>query len=82
VREAGAGRGLNAATGEYGDLVAQGVVDPVKVTRSAVQNAASIAAMLLTTETLVAEKPEPEEGAPAPAANAHGHSHGPGGMHY
>ncbi len=67
-----AGHGYNAATGEYGDLVAQGVIDPVKVTRSAVQNAASIAAMLLTTETLVVEKPEEKE---APAANGHGHSH-------
>jgi chaperonin GroEL len=65
------GEGLNAATGEYGDLLKAGVVDPVKVTRSAVQNAASIAAMLLTTETLVAEKPEPkDEGA------GHGHGHG------
>ena len=51
---------LNAATGEYGDLMAQGVIDPVKVTRSAVQNAASIAGMLLTTEVLVTDKPEPE----------------------
>ena len=59
-----AGHGYNAATGEYGDLVAQGVIDPVKVTRSAVQNAASIAGMLLTTETLVAEKPA-EDKAPA-----------------
>jgi chaperonin GroEL len=67
-----AGQGYNAATGEYGDLIAQGVIDPVKVTRSAVQNAASIAGMLLTTETLVVEKPEEE--APAPA-NGHGHSH-------
>jgi chaperonin GroEL len=67
-----AGHGYNAATGEYGDLVAQGVLDPVKVTRSAVQNAASIAGMLLTTETLVVEKPEEEK----PAADAHGHSHG------
>jgi chaperonin GroEL len=67
-----AGHGYNAATGEYGDLVAQGVIDPVKVTRSAVQNAASIAGMLLTTETLVVEKPEEQE---APAANGHGHSH-------
>src|SRR5271166_2432490 len=67
-----AGHGYNAATGEYGDLVAQGVIDPVKVTRSAVQNAASIAAMLLTTETLVVEKPEEQE---APAADGHGHSH-------
>jgi chaperonin GroEL len=82
VRELPAGHGLNAATGEYVDLVASGVVDPVKVTRSAVQNAASIAAMLLTTETLVAEKPQPEEGVPATPTHGHGHSHGPGGMHY
>ena len=67
-----AGRGYNAATGEYGDLMAQGVIDPVKVTRSAVQNAASIAGMLLTTETLIVEKPAEEE---APA-DGHGHSHG------
>src|SRR5438477_6594340 len=66
------GQGYNAATGEYGDLAAQGVIDPVKVTRSAVQNAASIAGMLITTETLVVEKPEEEK---APAANGHGHSH-------
>jgi len=66
------GHGYNAATGEYGDLVAQGVIDPVKVTRSAVQNAASIAGMLLTTETLVVEKPEEKEPA---AAGGHGHSH-------
>lgn len=61
VREAGVGNGYNAATGEYGDLVAQGVLDPVKVTRSALANAASIAAMLLTTETLVVDKPEDED---------------------
>ena len=61
VREAGVGKGYNAATGEYGDLVAQGVLDPVKVTRSALVNAASIAGMLLTTETLVVEKPEEED---------------------
>ena len=66
------GHGYNAATGEYGDLMAQGVIDPVKVTRSAVQNAASIAGMLLTTETLIVEKPAEEE---APA-DGHGHSHG------
>ena len=72
VREAGEGKGYNAATGEYGDLVAAGVLDPVKVTRSALANAASIAAMLLTTETLVTEKPEPAEPA---AAGGHGHAH-------
>ena len=61
VAELQPGHGFNAATGEYGDLMAQGVIDPVKVTRSAVLNAASIAAMLLTTEVLVAEKPEQEQ---------------------
>ncbi|GAA2864545.1 chaperonin GroEL [Streptosporangium fragile] len=75
VSELSVGHGLNAATGEYGDLVAQGVIDPVKVTRSAVQNAASIAGMLLTTEALVVDKPEEE--APA-AAGGHGHGHGHG----
>src|SRR6202789_162652 len=68
-----AGHGYNAATGEYGDLIAQGVIDPVKVTRSAVQNAASIAGMLLTTETLIVEKPEEKE---PEAAHGHGHGHG------
>ena len=70
VRELGQGQGLNAASGEYGDLVAQGVIDPVKVTRSALENAASIAGMLLTTEALVVEK---KEKAPADAAG-HGHA--------
>ena len=71
IAELPAGHGYNAATGEFGDLVAQGVLDPVKVTRSAVQNAASIAGMLLTTEALVTEKPEPSEA----ADNGHGHGH-------
>ncbi len=70
-----AGHGLNAETGEYGDLIAQGIIDPVKVTRSALQNAASIAALLLTTEVLVVEKPAGD----APVAGSghahHGHSH-------
>ncbi len=70
VRELGQGQGLNAATGEYGDLVAQGVIDPVKVTRSALENAASIAGMILTTEALVVEK---KEKAPA-EASGHGHA--------
>jgi chaperonin GroEL len=76
VREAGAGQGLDAETGQYVDLVAAGVIDPVKVTRSALENAASIAGMLLTTDVLVVEKPE------EPAddhGHGHGHSHGPGG---
>jgi chaperonin GroEL len=72
VAELPAGQGLNAATGEYVDLIAAGVIDPVKVTRSALQNAASIAAMLLTTEALVVEKKEEE---PADAGHGHGHSH-------
>jgi chaperonin GroEL len=72
VAELPAGHGYNAQTGEYGDLIAQGVIDPVKVTRSAVQNAASIAGMLLTTEALVVDKPEPE----VAAADGHGHGHG------
>src|SRR5215472_17375172 len=59
------GHGYNAETGEYGDLIAQGVIDPVKVTRSAVENAASIAGMLLTTEALVSDKPEKEAAADA-----------------
>lgn len=63
IRDLPAGEGLNAATGEYGNLLDQGIADPVKVTRSALQNAASIASMFLTTEAVVADKPEP----PAPA---------------
>jgi len=58
------GKGYNAATGVFGDLVAQGIVDPSKVTRSALQNAASITGMVLTTECLVTEKPEPKSADP------------------
>jgi chaperonin GroEL len=76
VTDLPAGHGYNAESGEYGDLIAQGVIDPVKVTRSAVVNAASIAGMLLTTEALVTEKPEKEE-----AEAGHGHSHGHGHAH-
>ncbi len=72
VREAKAGKGLNAATGAIVDLAKAGIVDPVKVTRSAVSNAASIVGLLLTTETLIVEKPK----APEPAAGGHGHGHG------
>jgi chaperonin GroEL len=57
--------GLNAATGQMEDLVKAGVIDPAKVTRSALQNAASIAALLLTTEALIADKPEPKPAEPA-----------------
>ncbi len=66
VRNLPAGTGLNAATGEYEDLMAAGINDPVKVTRSALQNAASIAGLFLTTEAVVADKPEPAGAAPAP----------------
>jgi len=58
VSELPSGSGLNAATGEYGDMFAQGIIDPAKVTRSALQNAASIAGLFLTTEAVVADKPE------------------------
>ena len=75
VREAGSGKGYNAATKEYGDLVAQGVLDPVKVTRSALVNASSIAGMLLTTETLIVDKPEYEDDHGAAAGHGHGHGH-------
>ena len=74
VKNLPVGQGLNAATGEYEDLVAAGIIDPVKVTRSALQNAASIAGLFLTTEAVVADKPEPE----APAAG--GDMGGMGGM--
>jgi len=77
VRELPAGSGFDALTGEYGDLIAAGVLDPVKVTRSAVANAASIAALLLTTETLVTDKPKDEAAGDA-GHGGHGHSHGPG----
>ncbi len=58
VRNLEPGHGLNAATGEYVDLIAAGIIDPAKVTRSALQNAASIAGLFLTTEAVVADKPE------------------------
>ena len=77
VRAMKPNEGFNAATDVYGDLVKDGVIDPVKVTRSALANAASIAAMFITTEALVFETPEDKK---AEAAGAgHSHSHGPGG---
>jgi len=72
VRDGEGTYGYNAATSEYGDLVAQGVIDPTKVVRSALQNAASVAGLMLTTEALIAEKPK-EDKAPAMP-----HGHGPG----
>ena len=71
-----AGHGYDALTGEYGDLFKKGIVDAAKVTRSALQNAASIAAMVLTTETLVSDLPEKEK-----AGAGAGHDHG-GGMDF
>ena len=65
--------GYNAADGTYGDLVEQGVLDPAKVTRSALQNAASVASLILTTEAIVAESPEDKPAAAGPGA-------GPGGF--
>ncbi len=72
--------GYNVSTGEYEDLVKAGVVDPKKVTRTALQNAASIAGLLLTTECLITELPEKEK--PAPAGGGHGGGGGMGGMDY
>ena len=69
VKNSAVGVGFDAYKGEYVDMIANGIVDPAKVTRSALQNAASIAAMVLTTETLVADKPAPE-GAANPMAGA------------
>jgi chaperonin GroEL len=77
VRDSKFGTGLDAATGKYVDLAKAGIVDPVKVTRSAVVNAASIASLLLTTETLIVERPK----APEAAGNGHGHGHGHGHQH-
>jgi chaperonin GroEL len=76
VRALKSHEGFNAATDVYGDLAKDGVIDPVKVTRSALANAASIAAMFITTEAVVYERPADEV---ADAAGGHGHSHGPGG---
>src|SRR6202142_719075 len=73
IREGSGNFGFNAATSKYGDLVAEGVIDPVKVVRSALQNAASVAGLMLTTEALVAEKPKDEKANAGPHA---GHGHG------
>ena len=76
VKNASGNEGYNVATGDYVDLIEAGVVDPTKVTRSALQNAASISGLMLTTEALITDIPEPE-----PADAGHGHDHGGmGGM--
>jgi len=80
VEAASGTTGLNAMTGELEDLVDAGVIDPAKVTRAALQNAASIAALLLTTEALVADKPEPEPAMPAGGMDPMGGMGGMGGM--
>lgn len=67
LKNAELGTGFNAATGEWVNMIDQGIIDPVKVSRSALQNAASVASLILTTEAVVANKPEPEPAAPAPA---------------
>jgi len=77
VKEGKGGFGYNAATDEFEDLIDAGVIDPTKVVRSALQNAASVASLLITTEALVAEKPKKDEPAPAPGG---GHGGGMGGM--
>jgi chaperonin GroEL len=79
VRDLGAREGLDAETGEYGDMLAKGIVDPVKVTKAALANAASVASLLLTTQSLVVDKPEePQEHSHNGHGHGHGHSHGPG----
>lgn len=80
VKKTGKGIGFNALTEEYIDMIGAGIVDPAKVTRSALQNAASIAAMVLTTETLVADKPEKDNGAAAAAMAGMGGGMGMPGM--
>ncbi len=77
VKEGTGNFGFNAGTGKYGDLVVDGVIDPVKVVRSALQNAASVSGLMLTTEALVADAPKDEKPA---AGGGGGHSHGGGGM--
>ena len=79
VRALGADEGYNAANDTYGDLVKEGVIDPVKVTRSALANAASIAAMFITTEAMVFETPEDQK---ADVNSGQGHSHGAGGHNH
>ena len=73
VRDGKGSFGYNAATGEYGDLIEMGVIDPVKVVRSALQNAASVASLMLTTEALIAERPKEEKAAAGGGHAGHGH---------
>ena len=73
IRSEGEGRGYNAANGEWVDMIKEGIIDPAKVTRSALQNAASIASLIITTESAVVEKPEEDED--EADAGGHGHMH-------
>ena len=75
----GATFGYNAQTGEYGDMIAMGIVDPVKVVRTALQDAASVAGLLVTTEAMIAEAPKKESAAPAMPGGGMG---GMGGMDF
>ena len=76
VKQGTGSYGYNAATGEYGDMIAMGILDPTKVTRTALQNAASIAGLMITTEAMVAEAPKKEEA----GGGGHGGGGGMGGM--
>jgi chaperonin GroEL len=73
VKEGKGSFGYNAATGEFGDLIEQGILDPTKVTRLALQNAASVSGLLLTTEVMIAEAPKDDD-------HSHGGGMPPGGM--
>ena len=77
VREGKGSFGFNAATDTYGDLMAMGVIDPTKVVRCALQNAASVASLMLTTETLIAERPKADK--ESAGGGGGGHMHGGGG---
>ena len=79
LNECAGNEGFDAATGEYTDLIEAGIIDPAKVTRSTLQNAASIAALLVTTEALVAEQ---KEDAPPMPGGGHDHAGGMGGMDF
>ena len=80
VQEGEGNFGYNAATGEYGDMIEMGILDPTKVTRTALQNASSIAGLMITTEAMVADAPEKEGAAPAAAMPDMGGMGGMGGM--
>ena len=82
VKEGTGSYGYNAATGEYGDMLAMGILDPTKVTRTALQNAASIAGLMITTEAMVAEAPKKDDGGGAGGGMGGGGMGGMGGMDF